>query len=608
MRDESRFSKISSGKDSGLIPENLKSFPVAETTKALIRVTPFDYRDPWFKTAFDLYHSLTPGMYSIITLLIFWKIAYHALRFDPVSKIADLFRSGVTCLFFLRFFPNLFEKISILIQGLQEKILDFSMTSSAIHQATVNSSHNFLKVIAVLALAQFAGMIGWIFGALVAICWFLPMLIYVVYHYAFKLGIVVLIYSSPFIFVAGTIYGLGIAISAFFWMLIGSMLWPIYWVGIGRVAFQAMGEMNIVQAFGFTLVVGLFQVWVPIKIIQLMKGVNPGESAVSLISSVGRGIASIATALPIGAVAAPVVGMASGARAYLGGARLSGLSANAAQSTGMSLSGRMMAGIKAHRMTAGFQSGNGMAGSGGSGGQRAVHTLGRMGAHLNRAKSAIRGSQGTGKKGSQHIKGGSPHANGKSSNESNQEAPLYENPSVHGLNLKDLTRYGMLRSSEKQAQRWHNGTLGFLSAGRRAGTQSNSSGPAKQIESSVIPARQVGTRLNPTALLESGFGPSSKSHPVIHMSGEIYPQPRSASKPRIVPIDPSRKRNAQWLEQNSKYFDFKEASFPISTAQGIEQVKGYAAYSKKTGQPKTYFVPRNRFQEMEALEKSQIKL
>lgn len=605
MRDESQFAKISSNKDSGLIPENLKSFPVAETTKALIRVTPFDYRDPWFKTAFDLYHSLTPGMYSIITLLIFWKIAYHALRLDPVSKIADLFRNGVTCLFFLKFFPNLFEKISILIQGLQEKILDFSMTSSAIHQATVNSSHNFLKVIAVLALAQFAGMIGWIFGALVAVCWFLPMLIYVVYHYAFKLGIVVLIYSSPFIFVAGTIYGLGIAISVFFWMLIGSMLWPIYWVGIGRVAFQAMGEMNIVQAFGFTLVVGLFQVWVPIKIMQLMKGVNPGESAVSLIGSVGRGIASIATALPLGAVAAPVIGMASGARAYLGGARLTGLSSSASQNTEMSLSGRMMAGVKAHRMTSGFQSGIGMTGSGTSGGHRAVHTLGRMGAHLNRAKGALRGAQGVGKKAPHQAKGGPTHGNGKNSNE---EEPLYENPSVHGLNLKDLTRYGMLRSSEKQAQRWHNGTLGFLSAGRKAGAQSNSKGPAKQIESNMNAPRQLETRFKPSALLGSSFGSDSKNNSVIHMGGEMHSPTQSAAKPRIVPIDPNRKRNAQWLEQNSKYFNFKEASFPVSTAQGIEQVKGYAAYSKKTGQPKTYFVPRNRFQELEALEKSQIKL
>ncbi len=232
MRDDPRFPKLSAGKDSGLIPENLKSFPVAETTKAMIRVTPFDYRDHWFVTAFDLYHALTPGMYSIITLLIFWKIAYHALRLDPVSKIAELFRSGVTCLFFLRFFPNLFAKISMLIQGLQERILDFSMTSTALHQATVNSSHSFLKVIVVLALAQFAGPIGWIFGGMVALCWFLPLLVYVVYYYAFKLGIVVLIYAAPFIFVAGTIYGLGIALSVFFWMLIGSMLWPIYWVGI----------------------------------------------------------------------------------------------------------------------------------------------------------------------------------------------------------------------------------------------------------------------------------------------------------------------------------------------------------------------------------------
>jgi hypothetical protein len=580
-------------KDSGIIPENLKNFPVGETTKALIRVTPFDYRDPWFKTGFDLYHHLQSGMELMIGFLILAKIAYHAFRLDPVNKIGELFRNGITSILFLNFFPHFFEKISLLIQGLQDKILDFKMTQAALHQATFNSSYNFIKVILVLALTQFAGFIGWIFGAMVALCWFLPLLIYELYYYAFRLGIATLIYTAPVVFVLGPILGLGITIPILFWMLIGSMLWPIYWTGIGRVAFQAMGEMNILQAFGFTLIVGFFQVIIPIKIIRAMRGVNPVESSLSLLGGVAKGAATVATALPLGAVGAPLIGMASGVRSYFSGARLG--TESASSSSGVSFAGRMMAGFQAHQKVDQFQSETGMSGSGQSGFQRAVHRLGRTGVHLNRARSALRGVHS--------------HQNQKVSSSSQgggETTPLYENPSVHGLNLKDLSRYGMIRSSEKQAQRWHYGTLAFLSGGRSSsGSQKpKGSGQLESIRSSSPASKSLGFRGKEPALLEHGGFSGPKENPVIHLGGELHPSPKA---PRRIPIDPNRKKNTPWLEKNSKHFDFKETSFSMSTSSGIEPVRGYTAYSKKTGQVKAYFVPRNRFQEAQALEKSQMK-
>lgn len=584
-------------KSSELIPKKFQKFPVGETTKALIRVTPFDYRDVWFKHAFEMYQVLTPGMYSLLTTLIFLKMSYHALRFDPPGKLGELFRNGLTSLLFLRFFPHFFKQISLIIQGLQEHILDFKMTAGALQQATFHSTDSFLKVILMLTLSFYTGPIGWCFTALVALCTLLPPLIFTIYSYAFKLGIVVLIFSAPFVFVLGPIFNLGIAVSAFFWMLISSMIWPLYWVAIGRVAFQALGEMNVLEAFGFTLIVSVCQVWVPIQIMKTMRGINPGESTLSMFGKVAQGVASLATSLPLGSVAAPLLGMASGAHAFLGGARLSSGGAQAAGG-GMSSAGRMMAGFRAYQGASRSQKERGSFSGEGNGSflDQSTYSLGRVGAHFNRAKKSLRGAEGKNNLAAVSSRG----AFGNSISEN--PPSVYENPSIYSLNFKDLARYGMLRHAEKQAQKWHYGTLGFLSASRSSGVRSSSTpSPVQRLEKSSATPRLLENSKGNSRLLEiGGKSLSSSGESMIHLGGTMHAQRAS---PRIIPMDPSRKRNAEWLQKNSKHFHFKEVTFPKSTSQGMESVRGYAAYSKKTGNPKAYFVPRSRAQEEEILRK-----
>ena len=584
--DDLKFLNQSVGHKGTDVGSLARKFPVSETAKALVRVTPYNYHDPWIQEAFVLYDALTPSMLKIIGFLVMWRIFKISALMENAAKYAQLLRDAVSCYFLIGYFPRIFEMISLQIQDMQERILDFHVSTVSSASSTtlleMKPALGVLSILVTLASAPFLGPFSFIISGIIALTWALPIIFFGLFHFGFLLGICVLIFLAPIVIISSLMLEQGIALSFFFWMLISSMIWPLLWAGIGRLAFIGLGDMNLFLGFLYTLVVGVMQCAAPIIFIKMMRGVNPGESFVSLGSRIGSTAASMAMSAPIGAIAAPALGMISGARAFMSGARLGG----SAPSSGGFI-GRVASGMKAFRETASAQSESSVIPSlskSASGDFQPVKHLGRAGDHIDRAKSFLRGVN----RPTQSTQPSAPSKNqeGQKKEEKQDQTPLYQNPGAYGLTLRDLSRYGMLRSAEKQANRWHQGTLAFLSA-RQA------SAPIQK-NSSKVPLL---TGHQPSLQIQ-GEGPAgAPSAPVTPSRGPLHP--KGSSKVRSISYSPNREENGP-IKSHSQHLKWEPTEFSFATPQGTKKVTGYTAYSKKTGIPKAHYYPKqkeNVFQE-----------
>jgi hypothetical protein len=547
----------------------LNDFPVTETTKALLRVTPYDFDDPIFKEAFKIYHDFSAAMIGIIGIVVLLRLTVLSARMERVNKIGEVFRDALSCYFVLGFYPKIFSWITVIVSQLQDGILDFRMPAGQeLHAIVSGATNQALASVLTLALMVFLGPIGGLISICIFALLYLPGIIFYLYFWAFKIGVGILIIGAPIFIVCGTVLRVGIALTAHFYMLICMVTWPLMWAAIGRIGFASAGAMNFWEAFAFTLILGLFQLFSPIFFLLMMRGISPGESVTAGAIKIGSQIGKMAMAAPLGAFAAPAIGVV-GAMGTFG--------KFAAGRIGAAAAGRSSS-ITSMVVSSGFASSMWRRSIGGaqSGASRLVNAARhfRLASENQRKNSFFGGGAGSLDFSGRAARMGEHVAAAIDLKKSGQSdmMPWHQNPKVMSMSVRDFARYGLIRRAQKTSALSYAGTAGFLMGGK------NSSGARSGIINDV-PTPQPISR--PVLQLPPV---NPKPGQIIHLGGPTV----GGKKVRIMSADAT---TWQRLESKKRSYDWRSVDFQVPMANGtFRQVTAVAAFSKRTNQPRMYFV------------------